>query len=89
MKLGGHKCSKVTEPNFSGKILIFPKMGKRVQNGLFGLLCKIELLLFARNDLKMMHITQTPYLGKFTFSIFLAKMAQKGQKLGFWSFVEN
>ena len=59
MKLGVHRGSKVTEPNFSGKLSFSKKWGKRAQkvpkrpkNRVFGLLCKIELLLFARNDLK-------------------------------------
>ena len=56
MKLGVHKRSKVTEPDFSGKFSFSqkngkngPKMGK---NGIFGLFRKIESLVFARNYLK-------------------------------------
>jgi len=47
---------KSDRARFFGKILIFWKMGKkgpkRPQNRVFGLLCKIESLFFARNDLK-------------------------------------
>ena len=56
MKLGVHKGTKVTKPDFSGKFSFFqknrkkgPKIGK---NEIFGHLCKIESLVFARNDLK-------------------------------------
>jgi len=59
MKLGVHKGSKVTEPDFSGKLSFFEKWGKSAQigpkrpkNRVFGFLRKIESLLFARNDLK-------------------------------------
>ena len=59
MKLGVHRGSKVTEPDFSGKLSFSKKLGKRVQKGprrpknrVFGLVSKIESLLFARNDLK-------------------------------------
>ena len=34
MKLGVHKCRKVTEPDFSGKLSFSKKLGKRVQKGL-------------------------------------------------------
>ena len=33
MKLGVHKCSKVTEPDFSGKFSISEKWGKMTQKG--------------------------------------------------------
>ena len=59
MKLGVHKRKKVTEPDFSGKLSFSKKLGKRAQkcpkmpkNRGFGLLRKIESLVFARNDLK-------------------------------------
>ena len=54
MKLGVHKCSKVTEPDFSGKFSFSEKWGKmpkKPKNRVFGLLRKIESLVFARNDL--------------------------------------
>ena len=47
---------KSDRAGFFGKILVFPKNGKKGlkigKNGLFGLLRKIESLYFARNDLK-------------------------------------
>ena len=53
IKLEGIKLPRTT---FFGKILIFPKKGKKGpkmgKNGLFGLLCQIESLFFARNYLK-------------------------------------
>ena len=59
MKLEDHKRRKVTEPDFSGKFSFGQKWGKRPQKGpkrpknrIFGLLCKIESLVFARNYLK-------------------------------------
>ena len=60
MKLRDHKRRKVTEPDFSGKFSFSQKKrAKRVQKGpkwpknrVFGLLRKIESLVFARNDLK-------------------------------------
>ena len=59
MKLRDHKCRKVTEPDFSGKFSFSQKWAKRAQKGpkwpnnrVFGLLRKIESLVFARNDLK-------------------------------------
>ena len=59
MKLGVHRGSKVTEPDFSGKLLFSKKLGKRVQKGL-----KIESLLFARNDLKWSVIWLANFLCK-------------------------
>ena len=71
MKLGVHKNRKVTEPDFSGKLSFSKKLGKRVQKGptrpknrVFGLLCKIESLLFARNDLKWSVIWLVNFLRK-------------------------
>ena len=56
MKLEVDRGSKVTEPDFSGKLPFSKKIGKkgpkRPKNRVFGLLCKIESLLFARNGLK-------------------------------------
>ena len=59
MKLRDHKCRKVTEPDFSGKFSFSQKWAKRAKKalngpkiGFFGLLRKIESLVFARNDLK-------------------------------------
>ena len=94
MKLGVHKykCSKVTEPNFSRKNLIFTKIGKRVQNGLFALLCKIELLLFARIDLKLKHINglltfyANPISGKIHVLNIFGKNGPKRAKIGFLHF---
>ena len=96
MKLGVHKykCSKVTEPIFSRKNLIFTKIGKRVQNGLFALLCKIELLLFARNDLKMKHNNMlgwltfyaNPISGKIHVLNIFGKNGPKRAKIGFLDF---
>ena len=59
VNLGDHKRRKVTEPDFSGKLSFGQKWGKRLQKGpkrpknrVFGLLRKIEPLVFAINDLK-------------------------------------
>ena len=56
MKLRDHKRRKVTELDFSGKFSFSQKMGKKgpkwPRNRVFGLLRKIESLVFARNDLK-------------------------------------
>ena len=56
MKLEVHRGSKVTEPDFFRKTLIFQKIGKkgpkRPKNRVVGLLRKIESLVFARNHLK-------------------------------------
>ena len=59
MKLRDHKCRKVTEPDFSGKLSFSQKWAKRAQKGpklpknrVFELLHKIESLVSARNDLK-------------------------------------
>ena len=55
-EVGGPLQLKSDRARFFGKILIFSKMGekdpKRPKNRVFGLLCKIESLDFARNGLK-------------------------------------
>ena len=56
MKLRDHKRSEVTKPDFSGKFSFSQKWAKKgpkwPQNRVFGLLRKIESLVFARNVLK-------------------------------------
>ena len=59
MKLKNHKRRKVTEPDLSGKFSFSKKWAKGAQKGpkwsknrFFGLLRKIESLVFARNYLK-------------------------------------
>ena len=71
MKLGDHKRRKVTEPNFSGKFSFGQKWGKsrqkgtkRPKNRVFGLLCKIESLVFAGNDLKLSVLWLANFLRK-------------------------
>ena len=71
MKLEVHRGSKVTEPDFSGK-LIFRKMGekgpkrsKRSKNRVFWLLWKIESLVFARNGLKWSVLWLADFMRKF------------------------
>ena len=74
MKLRDHKCRKVTEPDFSGKLYYhFPKNGqkgskngqKRPKNRFFGILRKSESLVFARNDLKWSLILLANFLHKY------------------------
>ena len=69
IKLEGIKGYKLPQTPFFGKILIFRKMGKNgskiFKNGLFRLLCKIESLFFARNDLKWSVLWLANFLRKF------------------------
>ena len=64
MKLGVHKHSKVTEPDFSGKILFGPNLPKSAQNRVYGILCKIGSLVFARNCLKRSVLLLSNFLRK-------------------------
>ena len=95
VKLGDHKCRKVTEPDFSGKFSFGQKWGKRPQNRVFRLLCKIESLVFARNDLKLSILWLANFLRKSHIweNSHSQDLGQKGpkkeQKYGFWTFVEN
>ena len=100
MKLGVHKGSKVTEPDFSGKLSenlgksaqIVPK---RPKNRVFGFLRKIESLLFARNDLKcrvlwLANFLRKSHIWENSRSRDLGqKGPKKGHKMSFWSFAEN
>ena len=87
MKLGVHRGSKVTEPDFSGKLSFSKKYGKRSQKGL-----KIKFLhfwakfshylLFPRNDLKWSVL----WLGKFWENFRSQELGQKNAKIGFLDF---
>ena len=95
VKLGDHKHRKVTEPDFSGKFSFGQKWGKRPQKGpkkhknrVFGLLCKIESLVFARNDLKLSVLWLANFLRKFHIweNSLSRDLGQKGPKKGKNSF---
>ena len=47
MKLEIHKCAKVTEPDFSGKLSFAQIWAKGAQNGLSLIFIKIQLLVFS------------------------------------------
>ena len=47
MKLGDHKCRKVTEPDFSEKNPFGRFWAKRAQNEVLGIFMKIESLVFS------------------------------------------
>ena len=84
MKLGVHKWWKVTEPDFSGKFSFSQKWEKRPQNVFFGILLKIESLVFARNYLKWSIIWLANFLHKSNIweNSRSRDLGQKGPKKG-------
>ena len=95
MKLGYHKSTKLTEPDFSGKFLFLVFGAKRVQKGpkigalsFFSRLLHYFFLLFGmklgnHNGTKL---TEPDFSGKFLIWVFGAKRVQKWPKIGSLSF---
>ena len=93
MKLGDHKCSKVTEPDFPGKILFGQIGAKRAQNrpkiDFFDVFSELSHYFFLIFCMKLGHhkcskVTKPDFPGKILFGQIGAKRAQNGPKIDFF-----
>ena len=84
IKLQCIKGYKLPQTPFFRKILMFSKMGKMAQNRVFGLLSKIESLIFARNGLKLSVLWLANFLCKSHIweNSRSRDLRQKGPKVG-------
>ena len=94
MKLGDHTCSKVTEPDFPGKILFGQNGAKQAQNGPkidffnnFSELSHYFFLIFCMKlgDHKCSKVTEPDFPEKILFGQIGAKRAQNGPKIDFFN----
>ena len=94
MKLGDHKCSKVTEFDFPGKILFGQNRAKRAQNGpkidFFNNFSELSNYFFLNFWMKLGHhkcskVTEPDFPGEVLFGKYGAKQAQNGPKIDFFN----